>query len=94
MIIRILGEGQYDAADLDHSALQSHDDAVEKAVGAGDEQAAHAALAELHAFILAHAVPVAADYLGPSDAIVPGEDATIAEITDMLTGEGFIPDAV
>ncbi|GAA2092739.1 MULTISPECIES: PspA-associated protein PspAA [Brevibacterium] len=91
MIIRILGEGQFDLTDVDEAALQSYDDEVEKAFEAGDENAVHTALTQLHDFITAHGSPVADDFLGASDVVVPGTDATIAEIQELLSGEGFVP---
>ncbi|MDN6529432.1 MAG: hypothetical protein L0K67_10195 [Brevibacterium sp.] len=56
MIIRIMGEGQYDIA------------------------------------VVGHGKPVSDDFLGTSEAVVPFVDATLEEITELLTGEGFIPD--
>lgn len=91
MIIRILGEGQFDLSDVSQDALQKFDDEVERAFESGDEVAVHDALHRLHDFIISSGAPVAADFLGPSDVVVPGEDATIAEIRDMLTGDGFLP---
>ncbi|AOP54936.1 PspA-associated protein PspAA [Brevibacterium aurantiacum] len=92
MIIRIMGEGQYDVADVDQDLLQKYDNQVEDAVNVGNEQAAKNALQSLHDYVVGHGKPVSDDYLGSSEAVVPFVDATLQEITELLTGEGFIPD--
>ncbi|GAA1864170.1 PspA-associated protein PspAA [Brevibacterium marinum] len=92
MIIRIMGEGQYDIADVNQELLQTYDNQVEDAVDAGNEDAARNALSSLHDFIISNGAPVADDFLGSSQAVVPFVDATLEEITELLTGEGFIPD--
>ena len=91
MIIRIMGEGQFDLSDVEQTTLQSFDDEVERAVDVGDETTVRDALHRLHDFITSKGAPVADDYLGASDVLVPGEDATVEEIREMLSGEGFIP---
>jgi hypothetical protein len=35
---------------------------------------------------------VADDYLGPSELVLPAEDATVDEVIELLTDEGLIPD--
>ena len=92
MIIRIMGEGQFDIADVDQNLLQKYDNQVEDAVNAADEEAARNALHALHDYVVGHGKPVSDDYLGTSEAVVPFVDATLEEITELLTGEGFIPD--
>ena len=92
MIIRIMGEGQYDVADVDQNLLQKYDNQVEDAVNVGNEEAARNALHSLHDYVVANGTPVSDDYLGSSEAVVPFVDATLQEITELLTGEGFIPD--
>ncbi|WP_209323842.1 PspA-associated protein PspAA [Brevibacterium renqingii] len=92
MIIRIMGEGQFDVADVDQDLLQKYDNQVEDAVNAGNEEAVRSALNSLHEYVKATGSPVSDDYLGSSDVVIPFVDATLAEIAELLTGEGFIPD--
>ena len=35
--------------------------------------------------------PVADDYIGPSEVILPGPDATLEEVKELLSDEGLIP---
>ena len=71
MIVRILGEGQYDvdAGALDR--LNELDAEVERAVEAGDEAAFAAALTALHDGVRAAGSPHPVDSLDESDLILP-----------------------
>ena len=91
MIVRILGEGQYDVSDDAISALNELDAKVESAVEAGDEPAFHEALAALLDGVRTAGVPHQAESLDPSDLILPMADATLGEVKDMLSDEGLIP---
>ena len=68
------------------------DDLVEAAVEAGDADHVHRALEALRGYIFDHAQPVADDYLGGSDIVIPYPDAEIEDIRRLLTGDGLIPD--
>lgn len=87
-----MGEGQFNVADVEQDALQQYDDEVEDAVEAGDSAHVHRALENLRQYVFDHAQPVADDFLGGSDIVIPYPDADIEEIKQLLTGEGFIPE--
>ncbi len=91
MIVRILGEGQYDLSDEAVSTLNDVDARVEASVEAGDEDAFRAALTTLLDGVRTAGVPHGADSLEPSDLILPMADATLSEVRDMLSGDGLIP---
>ena len=91
MIIRILGEGQYDVADHALDRLNELDATLEAAVEAGDQAGFGAALAGLLEGVRTAGVAHPADSLDESDLILPPADATIAEVREMLTDEGLIP---
>ncbi|MEP9381021.1 PspA-associated protein PspAA [Nocardioides cheoyonin] len=91
MIIRILGEGQYDVADSALDRLNDLDAGVESAVGAGDEEAFRAALARLLDGVRTVGVPHPLDAIDESDLILPGGDASMEEVSEMLSDEGLIP---
>ena len=91
MIVRILGEGQYDLSDDAVTALNDLDDRVEASVEAGDDDGFHAALAALLDGVRAAGAQREADSLEPSDLILPMADASLAEVRDMLSGDGLIP---
>jgi hypothetical protein len=91
MIVRILGEGQYALSDDAVSALNDLDEKVESAVEAGDDEAFHRALAELLDGVRTAGVAVDPDSLDSSDLILPMPDASLAEVRDMLSGDGLVP---
>ena len=91
MIVRILGEGQYDLSEDAVSTLNDLDAKVESAIEASDEASFHDALAQLLDGVRTAGVPHEAESLNPSDLILPMADATLAEVKDMLSGDGLIP---
>lgn len=91
MIIRILGEGQFDVPDGTVDDLNTLDAAVEKAIADADEPAFVAALAALLGKVRDAGSPLAADSLASSDAVLPPADAQLAEARDLLREDGLIP---
>ena len=91
MIIRILGEGQFDVSDDAIDRLNELDDAVERAVEAGDEAAFSAALAALQDGVRTMGVPHAVEGLETSDLILPPSEAKIEDVRELLSDDGLIP---
>jgi hypothetical protein len=91
MIVRILGEGQYDLADSALDRLNALDAAVEAAIEAGDEAAFTTSLAGLLDGVRTAGIPRAADSLDESDLILPPADASIDEVRELLADDGLIP---
>lgn len=91
MIVRILGEGQFDVPDSALDELNELDEALVTAIEAGDTDAFTAALGELLAGVRATATPHAADTLDSSDLILPDPDSSLAEVRALLGDEGLIP---
>ena len=91
MIVRILGEGQYDLADDALESLNGLDAEVESAVEAGDQEAFATALAALLDGVRSAGAPRDPESLDASDLILPMADASLAEVRDMLSGDGLIP---
>lgn len=91
MIIRILGEGQFDVPESELDGLNELDSALETAVDNGDEPTLSAALGALLDRVRGAGSPVALDRLVPSDLVLPHASATLAEIKDLISGDGLIP---
>ena len=92
MIIRIMGEGQWDVDDGHLEALNRLDAAVEEAVQAGDEvQFSQGMAALLHA-VRTEGTRLEDDSLEDSDLILPPADATMEEVRALLGSEGLVPD--
>ena len=91
MIIRILGEGQYDVPEGEVAGLDSLDDHLEHAVESGDEAEFTEALAGLLTAVRGAGTRLPDDSLEDSDLILPPADASIDEVREMLTDEGLFP---
>jgi hypothetical protein len=91
MIIRILGEGQYDVPDDAMDRLNELDTTLEAAVEAGDEPGFTTALTALLDGVRSVGVAHPLDSLDESDLILPRGDATIADVRELLQDDGLIP---
>ena len=91
MIVRILGEGQYDVSDEALPRLNELDSKVEAAVESADQAAFDEALAALLDGVRTAGVAHAADALDESDLILPPSDSTIDEVRALLNDDGLIP---
>ena len=91
MIVRILGEGQFDVPAAALDGLNDTDEELVAAVEAGDEDRFRRCLAELHTAVHDLGAPVPAEHLGPSDLALPAHDATLDEVRALLGDEGLIP---
>ena len=91
MIVRILGEGQYDVPDSAIDRLNELDAAVEAAVEAADETAFRPALHALLDGVRSAGSAHPADSLDESDLILPDGDSSIDEVRDLLADDGLIP---
>jgi hypothetical protein len=94
VIVRLLGEGQFRIDDALFERLNELDDAVERAVDAGDERALWAGLQALADTVRESGEKLGDDELVPSDAVIPPEDLSLEEARELLEGDGLIPDAV
>jgi hypothetical protein len=91
VILRILGEGQMEVPDETVAELNELDEVLIQAIDSGDEGRFRSALSDLVGKVRQVGKPVADDYIGPSEFILPGEDATLDEVRDLLSEEGLIP---
>ena len=91
MIVRILGEGQYDVPDDALEGLNVCDEAVVAAIEAGDEAGFTVALGELLRGVHTAGTPTPLDALVPSDLVLPAADASLEEVRELLSEEGLIP---
>jgi len=90
MIVRILGEGQFEVPDAAVDELNELDRKLEAAVERQDEAAFRPALAALLAKVREVGSPAKADELVPSELIVPPDDASMADVRRLLTDEDLI----
>ncbi|MEV6206832.1 PspA-associated protein PspAA [Kitasatospora sp. NPDC051914] len=88
MIMRVMGEGQFEVGESHLNRLNELDDELLKAVESGDDEKFRAALEGLLGAVKEFGSPLPDDSLEPSDLILPDVEATIAEVREMLRGEG------
>ena len=91
MIVRILGEGQFEVPDDQLDELNDLDEELTRAVEGGDEAAFSSALQGLLAGVRESGRRLSDDHLGPSDLVLPDPDSTLEEVQGLLGGEGLIP---
>ena len=91
MIVRILGEGQLHVDDSAAGELNELDAKLEATVEHNDEPGFRPALEELLTRVRAIGRPVEPGALEPSELILPGEGATMADVRKLLSGDGLIP---
>ncbi|WNZ09671.1 PspA-associated protein PspAA [Streptomyces sp. 11x1] len=91
MIMRILGEGQYEVTDEHLNLLNELDTALQSAADAGDEAAFTTALSALLDAVRSLGTPLPDERITPSDLVLPDADTSLAQVRDLLSDEGLIP---
>ena len=91
MIVRILGEGQFNLPGAAIDELNDIDNRMVEAVGAEDRDALHALLLEMESLVREKGEPVPLDELVESDLILPETDLTLEEAESIFVGEGLLP---
>ena len=92
MIVRVMGEGQYDVADhvLDH--LNELDRQAMEALDREDEQELDGFLAQMGELVRSSGNRLPDEDLRASDVLVPSSDFTLEETRKLVSNEGFISD--
>lgn len=91
MIVRIMGEGQVKLADSHFTELNKLDDELLAEMESGDESGFRRTLTALLDKVRELGDPLPDDALEPSELILPGPDATLDEVREMLSDDGLIP---
>ena len=84
MIVRILGEGQFQVPDGVATKLTALDSELDAAVDRADDAAFHAALGAAVGLVRESGTEVPADTFVTADYILPFSDATIDEVRKLL----------
>ena len=92
MIVRILGEGQWDLDQAHLEALNALDASVEQAIEAGDQDGFSRGLVALLDVVRQQGTRLEDDSLQESELILPMSDASLDEVRALLTEEGLVPD--
>jgi PspAA-like protein len=92
VIVRLMGEGQFEVDDEVAKGLNDLDGQAGEAVERGDEEQLRALLDRMTEAVRTNGSRVPDDDLRPSEAIVPPADLSLDEARELFEGEGLIPD--
>jgi len=91
VIVRVLGEGQYELSDDRLEELNSQDERLAAALENKDEATFRAALQALVGLLRSEGVRLPDSELVPSDIVLPRPDASLEEVAKMLGHDGLVP---
>jgi chromosome condensin MukBEF complex kleisin-like MukF subunit len=92
VIVRVMGEGQYDIDDEVAKGLNDLDDQAADALEAADEPKLAELLRRMAEAVRSNGARLADDDLSPSEAVIPPDDLSLEEARRLFEGEGLIPD--
>ncbi len=91
MIIRLMGEGQYEIDKKHLDELNRIDNNIVKLVTKGDGKAYKGELKKLTDYVHRNGKKMPDNVLKPSDLIIPPADLTLDEAREIFKGDGLIP---
>jgi hypothetical protein len=92
VIVRIMGEGQFEIDEEVAKGLNELDQQAEQALEAGDADRFGELLQRMATAVRSNGTRLAEEDLSASDAIVPPEDLSLDEARQLFDGGGLIPD--
>jgi hypothetical protein len=92
MIVRLMGEGQFEVDDEVAKGLNDLDEQAAQAVEAGDEEQLRQLLVRMAGAVRTNGARVPDEQLDASDAIIPPDDLSLDEARQLFDDEGLIPD--
>ena len=92
MIIRVMGEGQFEVDEEVVKGLNELDEQAEQALESGDQERLTELLERMSEAVRTNGARVPDDDLSPSEGIVPPSDLTLEEAHELFEGDGLIPD--
>jgi chromosome condensin MukBEF complex kleisin-like MukF subunit len=92
VIVRLMGEGQFEIDDEVAKGLNDLDEQAAQAVEAGDEGRLSELLRRMAEAVRRNGARVPDEHLDASDAIVPPDDLSLDEARQLFEDEGLIPD--
>jgi hypothetical protein len=92
VIVRVLGEGQFDVDDEVAKGLDDLDEQAERALETGDQEQFSELLRRMAEAVRTNGTRLPEEDLSPSEGIIPPEDLTLDEARELFEGDGLIPD--
>jgi hypothetical protein len=92
VIVRLMGEGQYEVDDEVAKGLNDLDGQAAEALEAGDETRLAELLRRMAEAVRSNGARLADNDLTPSGAVIPPDDLSLEEARRLFEDEGLIPD--
>jgi len=92
VIVRVMGEGQYEVDAEVAKGLNELDEQAGQALQEGDEERLAELLRRMAEAVRMNGARLPDEDLSPSEAIVPPDDLSLEEARELFEGEGLIPD--
>ncbi|NJD77403.1 MAG: hypothetical protein FIB08_09960 [Candidatus Methanoperedens sp.] len=92
MIVRLMGEGQFEVEKECLDEVNKIDNNIVKIVNKGDEKAFRTEIKKMTECVRRQGKKVPVEVLKPSDVIIPPVDLTLEEAKKIFKDEGLIPD--
>jgi chromosome condensin MukBEF complex kleisin-like MukF subunit len=92
VIVRLMGEGQFQVDDEVAKGLNDLDDQAAEALQAGDEAKLAELLRRMAEAVRSNGARLADDDLTASEAVIPPDDLSLEEAQRLFEDEGLIPD--
>jgi hypothetical protein len=92
MIVRVMGEGQFEVDAEVAKGLDELDEQAEQALASGDQERLSELLQRMSEAVRTNGARLPDEELSPSEAIIPPDDLTLDEARELFEGEGLIPD--
>jgi hypothetical protein len=92
VIVRVLGEGQFEVDDEVAKGLNDLDEQAERALGAGDQKQYSELLGRMSEAVRTNGTRLPDEDLSASEGIIPPDDLTLDEARELFEGDGLIPD--
>jgi hypothetical protein len=92
VIVRVMGEGQFEIDDEVAKGLNELDEQAERALQSEDQEQLAELLERMAEAVRTNGARLPDEDLSPSEGIVPPPDLTLEEAKELFEGEGLIPD--
>jgi hypothetical protein len=92
VIVRVLGEGQFEVDDEVAKGLNDLDEQAERALESEDQEQLSELLGRMAEAVRTNGTRLPDADLSPSEAVIPPEDLSLDEARRLFDDEGLIPD--
>lgn len=92
MIVRVLGEGQFEVDEEVAKGLNDLDEQAERALEAGNQEQFSELLSRMAEAVRTNGSRLPDEDLSPSEGIIPPDDLTLEEARQLFEDDGLIPD--